>query len=489
MLSASQSLSTCNGNRISKQSGVSIGEELRPSKSPQVVIVAQSFPPFNHSGTIRSAAFARWLPSYGIRTTVLTDQVDQDLSRHPGLTIGVDENWDDNCQPYEVRRMNWDLSPAPSRLSRLMLRFPLASSAVTAGQRHRFLRRVTPLTDALIAWNDVDVIYGSAAPPESVLLAKALAERHARPLVLDLRDPWSYCPPMKYRHYVDFLVERQVERRTLAAADAVITTTKATAELVIRKLRVPPHRVHVIANGYDERDFAGAVGLPPADRFIVTHAGEMALRDLPPPTIRGRVKAFLGMDYRPLRTDWQTRSPRYLLAAATKFLQENPSARQRLMIQLIGVGDTSTCSAIKSFPFPECLRVSGRVSPEAAVEACHQSHLLVLMQNRYFLDGEEFCVAIPGKLYTYLRTGRRILACVPKSEISDVVRSTKSGVSVRPDSIEEIKVSLANEYDNWLAGRDVTNSVSVQQFDRRVGAEQLAQLLRSIRSDSQFPPA
>jgi glycosyltransferase involved in cell wall biosynthesis len=451
-------------------------------RHPHLLMVVYAFPPLNHSGTIRSEAFAHYLPQHGVRTTVLTDQGNSD-SRHPvGVAMMRSDDWADDEQPYEIRRMNWQLQPSTSRLARWLNRFPLASTCVRTAHRSQFLQRVRSVADKLVDWTGIDVIYGSGAPAEALLLAAELAERHRRPLVLDLRDPWSYQPPVCYRHYVDFLAERRVERRTLAAADAVLVATHTTAELLVRKLGLPRERVHVIPNGFDERDFAEQQEhRPPADRFVVTHAGQLSLRDEPARTLPGRLKPLLGFDHLPLKTNSQTRSPKYLLAAAAEFLRDTPEARDLLLIQLIGLKSAESSSAITDFPFPECLRVTDRVRSAEAVSACQKSHLLVVMQNRYFLDGEEFCVAIPAKLYTYLRTGRRILACLPESEIADIVRKTGAGITVRPDDVKQIRQALADEYHAWRdGGASQAKASCVDQYSRRVLAGSLAHVVRSV---------
>jgi len=148
------------------------------------------------------------------------------------------------------------------------------------------------------------------------------------------------------------------------------------------------------------------------------------------------------------------------------------------LIQLIGLKDAETCRMISDFPYPECLQVRKRVSSSEAVAACQASQLLVIMQNRYFLDGQEFCVAIPAKLYTYLRTG--ILACVPESEIADLVINTGTGVWVPPDNVAAIRSAMADEFHTWEESRTPSPSVDVTKFSRRIQAGRLAEILHAL---------
>jgi len=239
--------------------------------SPRLLMVAYAFPPLNHSGTIRSGAFAHYLPEFGIDTTVLTD-IGQTSSRHPsGVAVERSDTWDEENQPYAIRRLDWQLSSPPTRMSAFLNRLPLGSTYVRSAQRSRFLSRAGSQAVDLLQGTDFDIVYGSGAPPEALLLARKIAAHRRCPLVLDLRDPWSYQPPLPYRHTLDFLAERNLEKRTLAAAAAVLVTTDATAELLTRKLGVPRERVHVVPNGFDERDFDGQQpATPPRDRFVVT---------------------------------------------------------------------------------------------------------------------------------------------------------------------------------------------------------------------------
>ncbi|MGH3709124.1 MAG: hypothetical protein ACRDRQ_13715 [Pseudonocardiaceae bacterium] len=74
------------------------------------------------------------------------------------------------------------------------------------------------------------------------------------PLVLDYRDPWSarHAPPLLAR------TTRTIERRAVRRAAAVVYAGgPAFGDLLVRHLRLPPHRVISVPNGFGIADIEG----------------------------------------------------------------------------------------------------------------------------------------------------------------------------------------------------------------------------------------
>src|SRR5690606_11761407 len=67
------------------------------------------------------------------------------------------------------------------------------------------------------------------------------------------------------------------ERSVLERADAVVTVGPSLARLLGRKAETP---VHVVYNGYDEADFAGAAPLV-GDGFALVHTGNLTAQQDP----------------------------------------------------------------------------------------------------------------------------------------------------------------------------------------------------------------
>lgn len=95
-----------------------------------------------------------------------------------------------------------------------------------------------------------------SVPPFSLLGTAALMLNPFVPLVVDYRDPWSarHRPPVLAR--ATRLIERHAVRRA-----AAITYAGGPALGEVRHLRLPPHQVVSVPNGFNPSDVAD---LPPA---------------------------------------------------------------------------------------------------------------------------------------------------------------------------------------------------------------------------------
>jgi hypothetical protein len=85
-------------------------------------------------------------------------------------------------------------------------------------------------------------------------------------------------------------------------------------------------------------------------------------------------------------------------------------------------------------------------------------------------------VSIPGKLYEYLAAGRPLLAIAEEGEITDLVRSTGSGVTARPGDEADIERGLVEIVN--LAGHAVAAPPAL--FDGALRAAETARVLERV---------
>jgi glycosyltransferase involved in cell wall biosynthesis len=451
----------------------------------KVLFVSRDFPPVSHSGTLRSEAFARHLPDFGIDPLIVTSRPDPGSGSNAYESATL-EGWHDDPRWLPVSRVTWiDPHPLGARTARLGARVPVVAGLVSQRRRWRLVRQLIPAVELLVAQHSPSAVYASAMPSETLLLAAEIGRRHGLPVLADLRDPWSYhCAP-PYRHVVDFWLERALERRTLSACTRVITNTTLMQHLLVQKLGVPAERILLIPNGYDESDFTtvGAERAPlESGRFTIIHAGQLASDKKETSGLLATAKRLLGFDYDPLHVDFTPRSPRYLLAALRTLIDHRPELRDRLRVWFVGTPNGWRTDTIERFPFPEVLKLVPRVDPATAAEYVARADLLFLPQNRYFLRGEDYCVCVPAKLYAYLRSGRRVLACVQPSEVAQIVERLEAGTVVSPVDVDAIAGAISGELERWSVGREQTVRIhpDVGEYDRRRLTGLLASALRQV---------
>ena len=86
----------------------------------------------------------------------------------------------------------------------------------------------------------------------------------------------------------------------------------------------------------------------------------------------------------------------------------------------------------------------------------HRESLAYLLQGDMLLltlnSGIGGEVIYPAKVFEYLAVNKPILALVPEGVSVELVRSTKSGVVVDPDDMEEIKRAIRTAYHEYKGG-------------------------------------
>lgn len=451
----------------------------------RLLFIAHSFPPVQHSGTLRAQAFAKYLPEFGVSLAIFT--ADPSSVSNWGVSAAARlDGWRDDERWLEVCRVLWGVA-APGRPMRWLKRLPVGQTVLVRRERQALVRQLLPAVLEAVERHRPDLIFATLQPVETVYLAREAARRCGLPWMADLRDPWSYAASAPYRHYVDFLLERCAERNVLATAAHVLVTTEASRQLLVKHSGVDAKKVTVLPNGFEPESGAAAGDREPLDagRFVVAHLGELSSVERPDASIRAVLRRRLGLRYDPLQTDNTTRSARWALEAAKRLIEERPELREKLRFWFVGIPDATRFASFREFPYPECIRVMPRVASVEADAIARRADLLLLLQNRYFLNGKDHGVAIAAKTYSYLQTGRPILACLQQSEMADLVRAHGRGVVVRPDDVSQIAAALNQMID--APDKNVVSTIGsregLDQYTRRTLTGRLAELLRRVRAE------
>lgn len=434
-----------------------------------VLIITNSFPPVRHSGTIRVESLCKHLPKFGFRPVVLTNKSGR-LKLNPGLYQEA---------LATVIRVDWARG-LPTRHYRAS-RFPVAYSVLKRRRRQTLVRDAIRALDALPQQLRPKVIFASCPRGDALVVGRGVSAYFDIPLVADYRDPWSFWPVPLYPHYIDFLIERRIESDVVHKCHKIIVTTKASGRLLCNEFHVPQDRVEVIPNGYDEDEFIEATKYLPqsTEKFTIVHAGEIQRSGAISiwPTVMRRC----GFGFDPLATNYDARSLRYFLAGLHLLLDRRPELADCLQISVVGADRLENDIAVRNFRYPTVLQLVPRVSSREAVGACLRANLLLLLQLETFYRGQPFCVFIPGKLYTYLRTGRRILACAQESEISQLISEWNAGTTVAASDPIAIANAIEAEFNRWQPP-DVhvaKRPDGIERFERAEVAKAVANVLKS----------
>jgi glycosyltransferase involved in cell wall biosynthesis len=255
-----------------------------------------------------------------------------------------------------------------------------------------------------------DVLWTTSYPYHTHALGLRAARRHARPLVVDLRDPWTpnWVHRRKFPHAR--AVEARLEREAIEGADAVVVTTEALAELYREMFPAQARKFRCVHNAFD----------PVAP-------------DAPPPDPRRpdepRRLVHFGNVYGPWTFDTLYRA----LAALRRegslppVVLENYgklSERDRALAASHGVGDL--------------VRVLPPLPYDRGMARLRGADALLLAA----WDDPDARLYVQGKVFDYLAAARPVLAESAHPDIRRIVADTGAGTVVPPGDLRAMTEAL-----------------------------------------------
>lgn len=413
---------------------------------PHALIVSFYFPPSFSIGGKRAYGFARNLPKHGWTTTVLAS------STHPDERVDTSHS-DADLEGCTVRREYFTPSEVKKRARPPQgLSTSAAQQWVKVKDKHGLARLRAELRIAPVIGPDSELIPFVASritrvakesganlifvtcPPWDAAFAASIAAKVTKlPLVIDLRDPWSFNPGQDLQPSWTRLFVRQLEPILMRQASSLVTTTYAVRD-EYRRL-VPGVRVEGIRTGFDE------TSVKPTRDDVATfiHFGNCyGDRSLGP-----FVQALGALVRR-----------RSLTKNDVRLLNLGRVAKGDLDLAAeLGIADMLQYQTV--LPYAEGI---------ARVAGADLALLPSFGAEPWF---------IPGKFYDYLRAKAPILATSAPREIEDILASTGLGFCHAGDDIEGLSRrmeealdarkecrSLVNPNDEALRGLTVQSTVA-----------------------------
>ena len=419
------------------------------SQTRHALLIAYHYPPCGlSSGLQRTLCFSRDLPSYGWSPLVLTinpqaypvtktDQLDQVPDGVPvRRTFGLDSK---RHLGFHGRYFSWTALP-DAAVTWLI-------GAIPAGLR--MIRRYKP-----------EVLWSTYPLATSHLIGLALHRLTGIPWIADFRDPMTEIDPLTQERFPEdprlWKTRRWVEKETLKHCVRAVFVTPGS--LRIHQERYPrlASRMTMIANGYDEDNFAAAERVPALEvdtsgRLVLVHSGVL----------------YPGPD----------RDPTALFAALAQLRREGKVSVDTLEIRLRATGyDNHYRERIRTFGLEDMVLLKPAISYQQALAEMLTADGLLLFQ------GSTSNPAVPAKLYEYLRARRPIFALVDKDgDTASILRQDGVGRLVplnASDKIAEGLLDFIAQVRNGTA--TLPKPYAIERHSRKLKAKELASLMNQV---------
>lgn len=378
-----------------------------------VLMLSYHFPPAAvGSGHLRTLGFARHLPVFGWRPTVLSATT----TAFPQINAANNVLIPDGCAVYrafalDARRHFGIAGKYPGFLAKPDRWISWWPAGVWQGLR-------------LIRRRQIDVIWSTYPIMTAHCIAYTLHRLTGLPWVADFRDPVA--SSISGANSASTSSQMHWEQRALAGATRIVCTTpgafrhyaesypKAEAE----------GRLAVIANGYDEAAFAN---LPQSS---------------PSPDGKPLVLVHSGILYR------DGRDPLPFFEALAKLKAVGIASADRIRIVLRASGfEAVYAEALRRLGLADVVELAPPISNLEALEEQAAADALLLFQ------GSKYDRHIPAKVYEYLRIGRPIFALVgANGDTAALLRKTGGAELVAMDDIAAIEKKLRGFIERLRAG-------------------------------------
>lgn len=428
---------------------------VSPGSPRKVLCLTYLFPPIANSGTRRSLEFVNRLPDLGWTPLVLAGVPEPDE---------LDEALLDEVRAgTRVRRIPLAADQIGGRIGRW-----LGSPRIGAGLSWR-IRALWAIPDYCISWRPgavsaalelhktegFDLIYASGWPWSSFLIAEEISRRTGKPFVIDYRDLWGgmgaeYERARGIHRFIR--MGRRLQQRVLSRAHAVITTTQTFAEMLSQ--RSGGRQVHAITNGFAEADFAGygpAPELSPDRPVSISYTGI----------------------WRP------GYGPDDLYAAIRELKQKLPDLARRLRVTMAGFRPGRAAEQ----GIDDVVEELGRVTHGRALDIMMASDALYLPVSGGLYDRAH----LPGKIFEYVGSGRRIVASAEQgSEVRRVLEAVGQYRAVVPGDVS----GLAQILHDLIKGQNLSefgprDPAALAVYERSSQAAALAGVFDGLMRDRQ----
>jgi len=294
----------------------------------------------------------------------------------------------------------------------------------------------------------IDLIFSSAPPYTSALIAMQLKKEFNIPWVAEWRDLWSgneflnlaYDKTLMrpLRDLLKFKIKRS-EKDILRTADKTIIVCWYQKKQLCELQGIKEDKIEIITNGYDESDF----------KELTTHT-------LYPDKLN---IVFLGSFYP------QFREP------ILKFLEVVGDVAGNAEVAFIGRG----AIGLQDINMPNLTCVLHLVKEKALALAAGSDFLFLVMPP--------YAKWIPMKIYEYLRIGKPVLALVPQDgDVAKIVEEAKAGFVLSHER-DRMKEQLSVIFNQWREGRFKDfhpDGEYVSQFERRNLTTRLADIFNEV---------
>ncbi|WP_339813105.1 methyltransferase [Paenibacillus sp. FSL R7-0189] len=424
----------------------------------KVLIIAYIFPPLGGSGVQRTLKFVKYLRDFGWEPVVLT----VDEGDFPFTDSTLEKEIPQEIEVIRIReKKDLDIHYINKLIqmyqvvvnnNEIMMEYvellknnsdKLNELAFLPDHAIVFAREVLDQINDFVNFNEIDLIYSTSGPYSDHLIGYFLKNKYEKRWVCDFRDEWTNNPYAEFdKDSILFKVLMKMEENILKSCDKILTTTPLATQNYINNFGVDTNKIETITNGYDEEDFF----------------------ELLPNNIQGKNEKFRIMHNGIL---YMIRTPETFLKAVYNLVVNNILPREKIEIYFtLTENDDHWREVAEQLGIDDLVNFFGYLNHNDSLSYASNADLLLLIVG----PGEKNKSVYPGKVFEYLRLGKRILALSPSGSLVEaLINKTSRGENYEFEDVQGMQDYIIRMYKEWEAGSysDLSINGDIKRFERR----------------------
>ncbi|MDN5626869.1 MAG: glycosyl transferase family 1 [Weeksellaceae bacterium] len=428
----------------------------------KVLIVTYYWPPAGGPGVQRWLKFAKYLPEFGWEPIIYTPEnpsyplVDETLLNEvpKHLKIIKTNIW----EPYQIAEKlsksnkkykggQFDVGKNQSFFSKLSIF--IRGNFFIPDARKFWVKPSVKFLKKYLKENKIDVLV-TTGPPHSLHLIGLGLKKDLPELkwIADFRDPWteiSYYKHLKLTQWAD-QKHRQLEKAVFENADITLATSYTDA----KNFRKNGANAYCITNGFDKENTSTPLSATEGKlNFTLSYVGVLE----------------------------QLRNPENLWKALENLCKTNSDFAKDFELKFVGRVDDKILNEIESSVLKNNIRNLGYLSHNDSVQEMQNSDLLLITN----FPSESSKGIIPGKLFEYLATGKKIISFGPtNADVETILSKINAGKHFDYTETSSVKDYIFSLYEDWKNDKPITNAANISEFSRRALSEKLAGLMDNL---------
>jgi len=305
--------------------------------------------------------------------------------------------------------------------------------------------------EKLLKNGDISAIISRSTPITSHLVGLKLSSLTDLPWIACFSDPWTQNPYFFYPNEIIKKFNKNLEKKVMLKADKIVVTTKQMNRLISKEYNTGD-KVVTIPNSYDPSEFL--YSLPnlckksnkKEKKFVISHIGNFYGNRSPEPFL----KALKGLD---------------------------KDVREGIKVRFIGsIGKFKYL--ISKYKLDDIIEVVDTIPRKNVFIELFNSDILLMIDA----PSTKESMFLPSKLLEYINTKKPILAITPEGASSSLINSTKTGIIVSPENIDEIKNAIKYYYDLYHRSelKIEPDWSEIEKYSAKNCAKKLDQILKKV---------